>query len=279
MLTGIREELNNHRLRLITEQDPSARGGRTPRAGNPTSFSRKLGSGCSVPQDGAPGTRALDTHLKTPLKQLAAQCDPQQRRQRRTGSGIRTGRKRGEPECRGVLRAARAPTGRRAPKPLRPRPSVRTTASYWAGCLFIITPGPIVSLSGTLKGSDLGLDLRRSRVIDSRRLPVFTWRQEFWVLGLAGEWAWGKEPSGSVLFMQNLFIERLLCARYFCSGWGCISEPNTKIATLIMIITGSILRELKMNQSFSQDHLSRYEECHTPLPAHYHLSLNLRRHK
>lgn len=89
-----------------------------PPVENLISFSGKLRSGSSVSQERASDSRALDTHLKTPLKQLAAQCDPQQRRFRLTGSGIKTGRKPGEAGYRGVFHGARAPTER------RPRPSM-----------------------------------------------------------------------------------------------------------------------------------------------------------
>lgn len=89
-----------------------------PPAENLISFSGKLRSGSSVSQERASDSRALDTHLKTPLKQLAVQCDPQQRRFRLNGSGIKTDRKPGEAAYMGVIHGARAPTERRARPPM-----------------------------------------------------------------------------------------------------------------------------------------------------------------
>lgn len=78
--------------------------------------------------------------------------------------------------------------------------------SYWAECLFILNPGPIVSLRGTWNRTELWLC---NLWAQHGRLSVFTRRKE------SGSWGWLESGHGKnilaemLLFVQELFIECL----------------------------------------------------------------------
>ena len=73
--------------------------------------------------------------------------------------------------------------------------------SYWAECLFILNPSPIVSLRGTWNRTELSL----CQSVGAVRSPLCLYQEKgVWVLGLAGEWAWEKYPSGNALIRARI---------------------------------------------------------------------------
>ncbi|CAM9998070.1 unnamed protein product [Rangifer tarandus platyrhynchus] len=97
-----------------------------------------------------------------PLKSLEAQCDPQQRRQYRTGSGKMVGRKRDGAAHRGVFRTARA----QSLEQFRPRPYLRIPTSYWTERLFILILGPIEK---AVLGSGVGRSVVLRKIFQQKR--------------------------------------------------------------------------------------------------------------